>query len=60
MAGLDMISVILTGIGLPQEEHGLLIAVNRVLNVCRNTVNVRSTPCGAAVAARMTAGQSAV
>ena len=60
MAGLHMISVILTGIGLPQEELGLIIAVNQALKVCRNTVNVRSTPCGAAVAARTTAGKSAV
>jgi len=60
MAGLVMISVILTGVGLPQEELGQIIAVDRVLDVCHNTLKVWSNPCGAAVVARTTAGKSAV
>ena len=49
MAGLVMISVILTAVGLPLEGLGLILAVDRVLDMCRTTVNVWSDSCGAAV-----------
>ena len=52
MAGLVMISVILTAVGLPLEGVGLILAVDRVLDMCRTTVNVWSDSCGAAVIAR--------
>ncbi|MBT4096691.1 MAG: dicarboxylate/amino acid:cation symporter [Gemmatimonadetes bacterium] len=52
MAGLVMISVILTAVGLPLEGVGLILAVDRVLDMCRTTVNVWSDTCGAALIAR--------
>lgn len=52
MAGLVMISVILTAVGLPLEGVGLILAVDRVLDMCRTTVNVWSDSCCAAVVAR--------
>jgi proton glutamate symport protein len=52
MAGLVMISVILTAVGLPLEGLGLILAVDRVLDMCRTTVNVWSDSCGAAVIGR--------
>ena len=55
MAGLVMISVILTAVGLPLEGLGLILAVDRVLDMCRTTVNVWSDSCGAAIIDRLTA-----
>ena len=52
MAGLVMISVILTAVGLPLEGLGLILAVDRVLDMCRTTVNVWSDSCGAVLVAR--------
>ncbi len=52
MAGLVMITVILTAVGLPLEGVGLILAVDRILDMCRTTVNVWSDSCGAAVIAR--------
>ena len=52
MAGLVMISVILTAVGLPLEGVGLILAVDRILDMCRTTVNVWSDSCGAAIIAR--------
>lgn len=51
MAGLVMISVILTAVGLPLEGVGLILAVDRVLDMCRTTINVWSDSCGAALVA---------
>ena len=56
MAGLVMISVILTAVGLPLEGLGLILAVDRVLDMCRTTVNVWSDSCGAAVVERTSGG----
>lgn len=47
MAGLVMISVILAAAGLPLEGVGLILAVDRFLDMCRTTVNVWSDSCGA-------------
>tara|TARA_B100000686_G_scaffold353655_1_gene460171 strand:- start:557 stop:1822 length:1266 start_codon:yes stop_codon:yes gene_type:complete len=52
MAGLVMMSVILTAVGLPLEGVGLILAVDRVLDMCRTTVNVWSDSCGAALIAK--------
>ena len=52
VAGLVMISVILSAVGLPLEGVGLILAVDRILDMCRTTVNVWSDSCGAAVIAR--------
>ena len=52
MAGLVMITVILSAVGLPLEGVGLILAVDRILDMCRTTVNVWSDSCGAAIIAR--------
>lgn len=57
MAGLVMMSIVLTTVGLPLENVGLILAVDRVLDMCRTTVNVFSDTCGAVVIAN-TEGES--
>lgn len=52
-AGLVMMSIVLQAVGLPLEGVGLIIAVDRVLDMCRSTVNVWSDSCGAAVVGRL-------
>ncbi len=53
-AGLVMMSIVLQAVGLPLEGVGLIIAVDRVLDMCRSTVNVWSDAVGAAVVERLT------
>jgi Na+/H+-dicarboxylate symporter len=52
MAGLVMMVVVLKAVGLPLEGVGLILAVDRILDMCRTTVNVWSDACGAVVIAR--------
>lgn len=52
MAGLVMISVILTAVGLPLEGIGMILAVDRVLDMMRTTTNVWSDSCGAVIIAK--------
>jgi Na+/H+-dicarboxylate symporter len=52
MAGLVMMAVVLRAVGLPLEGVGLILAVDRVLDMCRTTVNVWSDTVGAAIVAR--------
>jgi Na+/H+-dicarboxylate symporter len=52
MAGLVMISVILTAVGLPLEGVGLILAVDPFLDMCRTTINVWSDSCGAVTIAK--------
>ena len=52
MAGLVMISVILTAVGLPLEGVGLILAVDPFLDMCRTVVNVFSDSCGAVTIAK--------
>ena len=52
-AGLVMMVIILQAVGLPTEAQGLIIAVDRVLDMCRTTVNVWGDACGCAVVARL-------
>lgn len=47
MAGLVMITVILTAVGLPLEGVGLILAVDRILDMFRTATNVWSDSCGA-------------
>ena len=58
-AGLVMMAIVLQAVGLPLEAQGIIIAVDRVLDMCRTTVNVWSDSCGCAVLHRVT-GQDAV
>jgi proton glutamate symport protein len=51
-ASLVAIIAILKAIGLPIEGIGLFIAVDRVLDMCRTTVNVFSDSCCAVLVAR--------
>ncbi len=52
MAGLVMISVILTSLGLPLEGLGLVLAVDRILDMFRTSVNVWSDSCAAVIIAK--------
>ncbi len=54
-AGLVMMLIILQAVGLPIEMQGIIIAVDRVLDMCRTSVNVWSDSCGCAVVARLEA-----
>lgn len=51
-AGLVMMLIILQAVGLPVETQGLIIAVDRVLDMGRTAVNVWSDSCGCAVVER--------
>ena len=53
-ASLVAIVLILTTIGLPAEGIGLILAVDRVLDMCRTSVNIFSDSCGAVIIARRT------
>jgi Na+/H+-dicarboxylate symporter len=48
-AGLVMMVIILQAVGLPIEMQGIIIAVDRVLDMFRTSVNVWSDSCGCAV-----------
>ncbi|PKL82294.1 MAG: dicarboxylate/amino acid:cation symporter [Ignavibacteriae bacterium HGW-Ignavibacteriae-3] len=52
MAGLVMITIVLSAVGLPLEGVGLILAVDRILDMCRTTVNVWSDSCCAVVIAK--------
>ncbi|RIJ46501.1 dicarboxylate/amino acid:cation symporter [Maribellus luteus] len=52
MAGLVMLTVILTAAGLPLEGIGLILAVDLPLDMMRTTINVWSDSCGAVTVAR--------
>lgn len=52
-AGLVMMAIVLQAVGLPLEAQGVIIAVDRVLDMCRTSVNVWSDSCGSAVIDRL-------
>lgn len=52
MAGLVMLTVVLTAAGLPLEGIGLILAVDLPLDMARTTINVWSDSCGAVTVAR--------
>ena len=52
MAGLVMMTVILTAVKLPLEGIGLILAVDRILDMYRTSVNVWSDSCGAVIIAK--------
>lgn len=52
-ASLVAIAIILATIGLPAEGIGLILAVDRILDMCRTSVNVFSDSCGAVVIGRL-------
>lgn len=52
-AGLVMMVIILQSVGLPIEMQGIILAVDRVLDMCRTGVNVWSDACGCTVIERL-------
>lgn len=57
-AGLVMMAIVLQAVGLPLEAQGIIIAVDRVLDMFRTTVNVWSDSCGCAVVQRFDKAES--
>lgn len=53
MSGMVMMFVILNAVGLPLEGVGLILAVDRILDMFRTTLNVLSDSCGAVIVARL-------
>jgi Na+/H+-dicarboxylate symporter len=58
-AGLVMMAIVLQAVGLPIEAQGVIIAVDRVLDMCRTMVNVWSDAVGCAVVDRLTTADGA-
>ena len=52
MAGLVIMSIILSAVGLPLEGIGLILAVDRPLDMIRTSINVWSDSCGAVIIAK--------
>ena len=52
MASLVAIAIILKTVGLPLEGIGLIMVTDRILDMCRTTVNLWSDSCGAVIIAR--------
>lgn len=52
MAGMVMMTIVLTAVGLPLEGVGLILAVDPVLDMFRTSVNVWSDSCGAVIIAK--------
>ncbi|PKP27916.1 MAG: dicarboxylate/amino acid:cation symporter [Bacteroidetes bacterium HGW-Bacteroidetes-19] len=52
MAGLVMMAVILNAVGLPIEGIGLVIGVDRILDMLRTSVNVYGDTCVAVIVAK--------
>ncbi len=53
MAGLVMMSIVLTAVGLPLEGIGLILAVDRILDMSRTALNVFGDTCGTVVIAKL-------
>ena len=52
MAGLVMMAVVLKAVGLPLEGIGLVLAVDRILDMFRTTINVYGDTCCAVIVAK--------
>ncbi|HOU95652.1 MAG TPA: dicarboxylate/amino acid:cation symporter [Bacteroidales bacterium] len=52
MAGLVMMAVILKAVGLPLEGIGLVLAVDRIIDMFRTTINVYGDTCAAVIIAK--------
>ncbi|MFH2107206.1 MAG: dicarboxylate/amino acid:cation symporter [Chrysiogenia bacterium] len=59
MSGLVMMSIILRAVGLPLEGVAIILAVDRILDMFRTTVNVLGDSCGAVIISRLE-GESAM
>ncbi len=54
-----MMAIVFQAVGLPLEAQGLIIAVDRVLDMLRTAVNVWSDSCGCAIVDRLERGDVA-
>lgn len=52
-SSLVAIAIILGAVGLPPEGLGMILAVDRILDMCRTAVNVFGDSCGAVIVARL-------
>lgn len=52
MAGLVMMAVVMKAVGLPLEGIGLVLAVDRILDMFRTAINVYGDTCAAVVIAK--------
>ncbi|MFQ5510726.1 MAG: dicarboxylate/amino acid:cation symporter [Candidatus Krumholzibacteriia bacterium] len=52
-AGLVTMAIVLNAVGLPLEGIGMILAVDRLLDMCRTTVNVWGDTVGCAVVSRL-------
>jgi Na+/H+-dicarboxylate symporter len=52
-AGLVTMAIVLNAVGLPLEGIGMILAVDRILDMCRTTVNVWGDTVGCAVISRL-------
>lgn len=52
MAGLVMMTIVLKAVGLPLEGIGLILAVDRILDMVRTSTNVWSDSCGTLIIAK--------
>ena len=53
MSGLVMMTIILKAVGLPLEGVGIILAVDRILDMFRTTVNVFSDSVGSVIISKM-------
>lgn len=53
MSGMVMMSIILGAVGLPLEGVGIILAVDRILDMFRTTLNILSDSCGSVIIARL-------
>jgi len=59
-AGLVTMAIVLKAVGLPLEGIGMILAVDRILDMCRTTLNVWGDAVGCAVVARLEREQVAL
>ncbi|NIM20330.1 MAG: cation:dicarboxylase symporter family transporter [Candidatus Latescibacteria bacterium] len=52
-AGLVTMAIVLKAVGLPLEGIGMILAVDRILDMCRTTVNVWGDTVGCAVVTKL-------
>lgn len=52
MAGMVMMAIVMTAVGLPLEGIGLILAVDRILDMFRTALNVYGDTCAAVIIAR--------
>lgn len=58
-AGLVTMVIVLKAVNLPLEGIGMILAVDRLLDMCRTSVNVWGDACGAVIVARLESEQLA-